>query len=278
MRKQNPQVESVGPALVQREIPEDFVYPQQEDEEVKIVGMQHSLTDVVLDRLKKSYPDSTLKKVRLNNQDFVLRPITSDQWVSDVQSWFESERAEGKEIPEHEIYKKFIECSVVFPAQPYELKQLAEKIVFWNNQLAGVPARLAKTIETISGFVNKDNVEESRLIVEDVSEIAAEERPDEEKIRSIVDKEVLPTRLVGMFGKFWILRGLKHTEYKQMQEQKMKDPYGDPESKMLRKAILLGENDLDELPAGISLFLKEQMKVISGLGEDNMFVDIIEDL
>ncbi len=244
---------------------------------VQEAATHFELTPADIERLKAQY-GSILKKKDLMGQTFVFRVVSRRMWEDDIETWRKSMSDSNKEFTVDDVDKKLIETAVVFPSLNYEFENPGHELLFWNNQPAGVQPRLARQIEHHAGYIVADLVKGDEAYAENLFTVEKKPRPSEEEIELAKDKTDLPLKLVGLGDEWYIIRAAKHTEFKATTKAFQENRAGDHDLQLLKRCILLGDTEFDNKPAGLVTILLNHLQQVSGLGDEDIFSEVAEDL
>jgi hypothetical protein len=265
-----------APGVVEQPVTVESQVPEQPSPFIG-VDTHFDLTPEIKKKIKDKYPYDRLKKVTLFGQDYVFRVITHEKWQKEVITW-RKDNVGVKNLDDVDFDKKILEVALVFPAIPYEFGSIGHQLVFWNNQPAGAMSRLARQIEYHSGFFVQELSAEDDVVVEDLFDFDRPERPDESTITRLKESCSLPLRLIGVMDEWYVIRAMKHSEARLTMKAIRDNPEGEHDVKQLKRCILHGTTDFEDMPAGVVNTLIYQLRMLSGLGEDNVFGDVVEDL
>jgi hypothetical protein len=255
-----------------------------EAQEVLQVSTHFPLEDETKEGLKGLFPGQ-LKTIKIDDQVYVFKPLTKLEWDTHIINWLkEKTRTSKTTVTSEERTQRLIDVAVVFPAMPTAFQNNpAIKILFWNQVAAGTPDRLVQLISHHSGFFVPGMIKEKDIFAQDLFEAPEmDPKPSQEDLNLIKDSTDMPCRLIRIDAKWWVIRGMKYFEAKNLRKNLMEDPEGDAELDTLKNCILFGEKNFNKQLAGVVNYLIMMMNEISGLsadGESEPLLDIeAEDL
>jgi hypothetical protein len=234
------------------------------------VDTKFELTEEMTTLLKEKLGNK-LKKIVIEGQTYVFKPLTKLEWDTHILKWIqERARTTKNDVSQEERHQRLIDVSVVFPSIVTTFQNnTAFKLLFWNNVPAGVPSRLVQLIQHHSGYLVQGMISERDVTAEDLFE--AEEtdpRPSPETLEIIKSSTDMPCKLVRIRNKWWVIRGLRYAEAKTLKKFLIQDPDSNYELTTLKSCILMGDTHFDSMLAGEVHMLIVLMNQISGLSSE----------
>lgn len=232
------------------------------------VSLKHELTQEVRDAIKSHF-GTRVKKVDLMGHTFVFLCLNRKEWEERIEDWMLNFRGE---LTKEERDKKLVESAVVFPDMSLNFdNHPAKAMVYWNNLPAGIQPRLAQLIEHNAGFLVPGLATESDFYYEDLfqDENAESNKPSTERLAQLKTLTEMPLRLCKLNNNWWVIRGMTFTEAKITRKLAIENPNAEHEMVLLKKCILEGPTNFNDLPAGVVPFLTMNLRQASGLALDD---------